>query len=480
MRLSILRRLPRLGHRRVHSDPFPIQAPPTALTVTSPPLDSHTRPRSLDLVDLEHENRVTSILESILSPSVLDNGITTGRPTSIVSSWLWKPQTTYLTPEVHGHLVEFARQYSRMEAQNSQLQADVDTLEFEAELREEWITALQCKLTTNQAIVTRAQHQAQLSQCEREKLERYEKYFELMFDLGLDELLGPGARNALNSGIDATALFIDSFIKLSSSPRGEWSQIIPAVVGPRTQAQYISSINQILVWRKKSKDLLKICKFWKRCARQNGSNADVITPSPSNISSIDDELSEERQSAATELLRKLRSGEIPLRGRIISQSVSFTVEQEGEMSDALSQVSSLEVVTVNDSDSTDDSLVSEDSPTSHLRLPSEASLLPYLHSVSSMPPSESSTRTLPSPSSSVSRRSRLAPLASQVFKEALIASHSNGRFSVSNSYKRVKPFLPTISGHKNGGKENRQSMCGSDTSVECLASVSVRSVPSPV
>ncbi|KAF7979855.1 hypothetical protein HWV62_40611 [Athelia sp. TMB] len=80
----------------------------------------------------------------------------------------------------------------------------------------------------------------------------------------------------------------------------------PTNIGPRSQEQYVAALNMTLNVRKELKSSKKVTKFWKRVAQEDGLHADVITPSPSNVSSICQYLSPERQKAVDALIAKRR------------------------------------------------------------------------------------------------------------------------------------------------------------------------------
>jgi hypothetical protein len=65
---------------------------------------------------------------------------------------------------------------------------------------------------------------------------------------------------------------------------------------------YLSSLRMTLKSRKDLRESRKVAKFWKRIAQQEGLNSKVVTPSSSNISSIHEPLSTERQSAVNLLI----------------------------------------------------------------------------------------------------------------------------------------------------------------------------------
>ena len=95
-------------------------------------------------------------------------------------------------------------------------------------------------------------------------------------------------------------------------------------IGPRSQEQYVAALNMTLNVRKELKSSKKVTKFWKRVAQEGGLHADVITPSPSDVSSICQNLSPERQKAVDMLIAK-RRGNVAISESHSAASVS-TVE----------------------------------------------------------------------------------------------------------------------------------------------------------
>lgn len=70
------------------------------------------------------------------------------------------------------------------------------------------------------------------------------------------------------------------------------------------EASYLSSLRMTLDTRKDLRESKKVAKFWKRVAQQENPASEVVTPSSSNLSSIYEPLSAERQSAVDLLIAK--------------------------------------------------------------------------------------------------------------------------------------------------------------------------------
>ncbi|KAJ7594502.1 hypothetical protein C8J56DRAFT_1122408, partial [Mycena floridula] len=130
---------------------------------------------------------------------------------------------------------------------------------------------------------------------------------------------------AMSAGGDGEEALVESVRAAALDPQSGWSRILPAVIGPRTQQEYISSINSLLKARKETREVRKATRFWKRLAKQQKENSDIITPSASNISDVTlESIGPARRQAVNDLLAKLRSGTIPLRGRIVPQGISIS------------------------------------------------------------------------------------------------------------------------------------------------------------
>ncbi|KAG7446592.1 uncharacterized protein BT62DRAFT_128466 [Guyanagaster necrorhizus] len=212
-----------------------------------------------------------------------------------------------------------------------------------------------------------------------------EKLVKSLIDLGLqtEEPVFPRVYRAVLAGESHNEAVVEAIRDAASKPPSPWSSIIPAVIGPHTNDQYISALNMTLQCRRENRELQAVKKFWKGVAKEDEANADLVTPSAPTLSAVQVALSKERQYAVDNLLTKLRDGTIPVRNQVLRQA---GVQSERTTSN----------VTANES--------------------GVATGLLFLHS-------EPSSSLDNSVSQSSSSGPILAPLASQKFKEGLIASH---------------------------------------------------------
>ncbi|KAF8893487.1 hypothetical protein BD779DRAFT_1435987, partial [Infundibulicybe gibba] len=119
------------------------------------------------------------------------------------------------------------------------------------------------------------------------------------------------AWNSVWAGKNADEALVDAIKRAATKPGSIWSKIIPTIVGHRSPEDYISAINLTLKTRKELKYTKQVAKFWKGVAKAIPDHQDTVTPSASNLSSVSEVLSQERQTAVDELLRKIRSGDMP-------------------------------------------------------------------------------------------------------------------------------------------------------------------------
>jgi hypothetical protein len=239
-----------------------------------------------------------------------------------------------------------------------------------------------------------------------EKVARYARFIDLMVDIGLHEAVLPRACGGLRAGEDADEALIDSIKEAAAKPESPWSRIIPAVTGPRSPEEYISSINATLKVRRELKDCRKVAKFWKRTAKAtSAANANIITPSVSAISSVQEVLSEERQTAVATLLAQRKSGSYAAKNASKRRS---SLESNADVAPVPERSPAFVVFRDND-----------------CQLASGRASTPTLSKSSSSKSTQcKDTSVLESSPSNLSYVPNLAPLASESFKKELFTSSS--------------------------------------------------------
>ncbi|EGN99671.1 hypothetical protein SERLA73DRAFT_53105, partial [Serpula lacrymans var. lacrymans S7.3] len=99
--------------------------------------------------------------------------------------------------------------------------------------------------------------------------------------------------------------FLVNAIKAAvNQPGTPLATIKPIIVGPRTPEHYRSALTMTLSTRRELKSSRKTTKFWKKLAREDGRYADLVTPSSSDISSVHELLSPQREDALKALIAR--------------------------------------------------------------------------------------------------------------------------------------------------------------------------------
>ena len=295
------------------------------------------------------------------------------------------------------------------------------------------------------------------------KLAQYVKFTGMMVDIGLHEAVLYGACTALKAGEDADEALIDSIKEAAAKPGSPWSKVIPAVIGPRTSDEYLSAISMTLNLRRELKDANKVAKFWRRAAKETSEHAGTFTPSVSNISSIREQLSEERQTAVEDLLVKLRSGTYPrmLKRHANVDSELDTCSLEPVTVDASESVNvrHLSLTFSSSSDFTSTVRQNRHCPEPSLSGNGEGEGQGYEQGGSESRQSvtiwnssscfRDSASTIRGPCVS-----NLPPLASESFKEELAKSHSYKQASTSIRKSRSRTVLGEVDMNRNLDKSN--------------------------
>jgi hypothetical protein len=316
--------------------------------------------------------------------------------------------------------VALTTRIEELELEKRQLNSTIQVLLTTVTELSDDATKTRCDLHELRVLGVHLRRQAKIDEEEIERLEtkliQYVKFVGMMVDIGLHDAVLDRACTALKAGEDADEALIDSIKEAAAKPGSPWSRIIPAITGPRTSDEYLSAIGMSLKLRRELKDSKKVTKFWKHAAKETIEHADTFTPSVSNISSIREQLNEERQTAVDDLLAKLKSGTYPRRR---TRPTDVTRGTESSL---------VETVTVDDSEVIHPSLTfssTSDLP-SAIRLESVVAcdFTSTLH--------DSSTTTIRGP-----YVPNLAPLASESFKKELATSHVYKRISTTSSSKRL-------------------------------------------
>ncbi|KAI0943296.1 hypothetical protein AcW1_002499 [Taiwanofungus camphoratus] len=263
---------------------------------------------------------------------------------------------------------------------------------------------------------------------------RHRRFIELMIAAGGHKPVLSQAFHALANGANPEMALITAIREAAARPESPWATIVEAVTVPRTSAEYAAQVRCTLNARQNARTWHKRATFWRRKAKEGGNHTETVTPSPSNISSVADELSLPRQRAVSELLESLRSGIHPLQiqARLRTQqmcsqpesdhrgTVSTDAASEGFAPPACLTFGSMTKVT-----SGLPSILDSLSFSAGSSFADVVTKLPPSSSSSVIPVSHMTSVVASSSSSSKSGYTNLPPLASETFR----ASHSIPRVS---------------------------------------------------
>lgn len=289
---------------------------------------------------------------------------------------------------------------ARMRATHAQFASGSKMLQDEIVASKNELASERLRLATTLRRLEEQQIEASKAQ---DRLGQLERFTARLVDGGSNTSVLYRARDLILDGEDTEIALVLAIKEVASDPASPWRLILDAVNGPRTQDEYLSAINMTLSTRRALRESKKISKFWKGVAMEDGARENVITPSPSNISSIHETLSTERQAAVDLLIKRRKNADLP-----------------------------------------------PSQPLSPVRQRKDFFERNKMKTLSRMVEPSSSSRSFPSsfPSDgSSSSVLALAPLASQVFKEELMSSHSSRKLlkSVSRSSGSIAITISTSS-----------------------------------
>ncbi|KAL0568390.1 hypothetical protein V5O48_013597 [Marasmius crinis-equi] len=219
-----------------------------------------------------------------------------------------------------------------LETENAQLKENNNRIAFESQLREQEIHLKKAQVVRQRAYLTQLQNEVEQAQRQLDEKRAINRALEDFLIKTLASYPPTHVFHRIAVAIDAGSSFENAVVntireEIETTPHSPWSKLVPAVVGPRTPDQYASALGVVLRARRDLIHGKNVSRYWKRQAQLDDANADVITPSSSILSDVQEPLNEERQRAVNELLQKLRTGEIPVRSRVVTQAA--LVEEEG-------------------------------------------------------------------------------------------------------------------------------------------------------
>ncbi|KIM91927.1 hypothetical protein PILCRDRAFT_97 [Piloderma croceum F 1598] len=223
-------------------------------------------------------------------------------PIDLYAPFSYEPPPRLIESSADSRIIDLEAELAMQRRENRTLKADlVEITKETTDVR----TALYTEMAKNAYLKRQAMVDAARVQTLNMAFTRYKAIDGLLARIGLHKAILEAALAAHEGGGNAEEVVMDA-IKQARTKTG--SDLSTMTIGPRTSEQYTAVLNMTLKARKELKRHKKLAKFWKRTAQQDGQHRDTITPSPSDISSIHEILSMERQKAVDELAARRREG----------------------------------------------------------------------------------------------------------------------------------------------------------------------------
>lgn len=311
---------------------------------------------------------------------------------------------SYMTGDVSSHerALVLEEENARIKLQNEQIRNNNDTsadrlTTLHSDYYAERTTAI---IETRKLNAAQKSHKAALDQFEQVQAVA----LRLSSSIVLQDPVFSRARAAILTGATSEQALAESIQLAAAIPGSPWSSLLPPLKGSRTTDQHLHAVCLAAKTRKQLEAVTVRRSFWKQTAALQHPISFTVTPSSSALSAIGFSatshrmaLSLQRRLAVESLVQRRRKEKESLRIRVLSRHARPGAPEPAG--------------------------------------PASAALVP-----------------------SSSTHSQLPPLASQVFKEELIASRSSQRFSIQARYSKVEhstalSAAPTLSYSKIEMKE---------------------------
>lgn len=219
-------------------------------------------------------------------------------PTNSVQS----PVDLHPMDKLDTRVVELEAQLVHLQDERSSLEQDL--VDYRADL-------LHSRTELYSEMLRSARHQQHAMDDFRtiQKLEaRHQRFCTLLVDIGIPRPTVDTICELIQSGDGSPDdILVDAIKHASNNGTTLLARLKPIITDQRTPEHYQSALNLTLSIRKELKSQKKRSKFWKKLAREDDRHASTVTPSPSDISSIRQDLTPARQSALDALVARRRA-----------------------------------------------------------------------------------------------------------------------------------------------------------------------------
>ncbi|KAG8213591.1 hypothetical protein J3R82DRAFT_10260 [Butyriboletus roseoflavus] len=206
------------------------------------------------------------------------------------------------TDKLNARIAELEAQLVHLQDQRSTLEEDL--VDYRADL-------LNTRAGLYSEMLRSARHQQRAMDDFRtiQKLEaRHQRFCTVLVDIGIPRSTVDLICQVIQSGNGSPDdILVDAIKDASNDDTALLARLKPIITDERTPEHYQSALNLTLSVRKELKSQKKRSKFWKRLAQEDDRHASTITPSPSDISSVRQDLSPERQAALDALIARRRT-----------------------------------------------------------------------------------------------------------------------------------------------------------------------------
>ncbi|KAF8828685.1 hypothetical protein HHX47_DHR3000223 [Lentinula edodes] len=303
MKFFLLRRFSHLIHRRTRSD--------SALPELSLP-SQRDFPHSLSLGDLVQQLGDYSRYPNALPPTE-SRTTTSNRPLLAESSE---------NPSVAIFYVEQC--ISQLQKENAQLQVTREHIKTQLELKSTELYSYKTRIASLNHSLSKLNLVIEAFEQELVSLgtsiDSIDQSFVLLLDIAVCGPVFHRTRSAISSGFVFMDAIVDAIREAAEVPHSPWSALIPPVIGARSQDHYASALSITLRTRSDVRRIKNLARYWKSSAQEDEKHKDVITPSGSTLSEVQEVFTTERQKAVDALWIKLKSGELPIRSTVVSQA----------------------------------------------------------------------------------------------------------------------------------------------------------------
>lgn len=216
------------------------------------------------------------------------------------------PQESQTDPKL---IDKLSARITEMEFQLAHTQAERSTLEQDLVDYRTDLLHTRTELYSEMLSGARQQQQAMDDFRTIQKLEaRHQRFCTLLVDIGIPRSTVDVICQVIQSGSGSPDdILVDAIKDASNDSNTLLSRLKPNIKDERTPEHYQSALNLTLSIRKELKSQKKRSKFWKKLAQEDDRHATTVTPSPSDISSVRQDLSPERQSALDALVARRRA-----------------------------------------------------------------------------------------------------------------------------------------------------------------------------